>query len=42
MREICSKLTLKTSKRRRSGVFIVNLEQMLHIVPVFSTLTLSK
>ena len=37
MCEICSKLTIKTSERRhwrRSGVFIVNFEQILHIALV--------
>ena len=32
--EICSKLTIKTSKRhqwRRFGVFIVNFEHILHL-----------
>ena len=35
MCEICSKLAIKTQERlqwRRSGVFIVNFEQCLHIV----------
>ena len=38
MFEICSKLTIKTPERywRRSGVFIDNLEQISHIVLVFS------
>ena len=47
---MCSKLTIKTSKRhqwRRSKVFIVNFEQILHIalvlpVLVFPFLTLNK
>ena len=33
--EICSKLTIKTPKRRkmrRSGVFIVNFEHISHLV----------
>ena len=36
--EICSKLTIKTTKRRylrRSDVFIVNFEQILHLFLVF-------
>ena len=36
--EICSKLTIKISERRqkrRSGVFIVNLEHISHLVLVF-------
>ena len=36
--EICLKLTIKTAKRNhwsRSGVFIVNHEQISHIVLVF-------
>ena len=43
--EICSKLTIKTPERRhwrRSGVFIVNFEHISHLVPVFSSLTLSR
>ena len=45
-REICSKLTIKTSKRRqrqwrRSGVFIVNFELISHLVLVFLLLTLN-
>ena len=42
--EICSKLTIKKSKRhqwRRSGVFIVNFEHISHLV-LFLLLTLSK
>ena len=37
MCEICSKLTIKTAQRRsgRSGVFIINLEQISHTVLVF-------
>ena len=37
-REVCSKLTIKTSERRhwrRSGVFIVNFEHISHLVLVF-------
>ena len=43
--EICSKLTIKTPKRRhwrRSGVFIVNSEHISHFVLVFLSLTLTK
>ena len=39
--EICSKLTIKIPERRRSGVFIVNLEQILHMFLVFRLLTLN-
>ena len=42
--EICSKLTIKTPERpyqRRSSVFIVNFEQISHLVLVFLLLTLS-
>ena len=42
--EICSKLTIKTPKRRqwrRSGVFIVNFEHVSHLVLVFLLLTLN-
>ena len=46
VREICSKLMIKTPERRQwrpcSGVFIVNFEQVSHIVLVFPLLTLSK
>ena len=45
MCEICPKLTIKTPERchwRRSGVFIVNFKQILHLVLVFSLLTLTK
>ena len=52
MRKICSKLTLKTlerhqqrlfiCRRHRSGIFIVNFEQILHIFLVFQLLTLNK
>ena len=38
--EVCSKLTIKTPER--SGVFIHNLEQILHIVLVFPLMTLNK
>ena len=43
--ESCSKLTIKTPEWhqwRRSGVFIFNFEQILHIVPMFASLTLNK
>ena len=42
--EICSKLTIKTSERRqwrRSGVFIVNFENIPHLPAVFLLLTLN-
>ena len=44
MCEICSNLTIKIPerRRRRSGVFIVNFEHILHIVLVFPFLTLHK
>ena len=45
MYEICSKATIKTPERwqwRRFGVFIVNLEQISHIVLLFFLLTLNK
>ena len=41
--EICSKLTIKTSKRRhwrRSGVFVVTFDHISLLVPVFLFLTL--
>ena len=41
----CSKLTIKTPARRhwsRSGVFNVNFEHILHLVPVFLMLTLTR
>ena len=44
MCEICSKLPIKKSERCQqpwSGVFIVNLEQISHIVLMFSLLTLT-
>ena len=43
--EICSKLTVKTTERRKwrcSGVCIVNFEHISHLVLVFLLLTLSK
>ena len=43
--EICSKLTIKTTKQRqlrRSGVFIVYFEHILRLFPVFILLTLNK
>ena len=42
MCEICSKLTIKTTERRSSVVFIVNFEQISHIVLVFLLLALDK
>ena len=45
MCDFCSKLTIKTPEqrhRRRSGVFIINVKQILHIVLVFPLLTLKK
>ena len=45
MYEIRSKLTLKIPQRRqwrRFAVFIVNLEQILHIVLMFPILILNK
>ena len=41
---MCSKLTIKIAKRdhcRRSGIFIVNFEHVLHLVVVFLLLTLN-
>ena len=43
--KICSKLIIKRAERRRRhrfSVFIVNFEQILHIVLVFPFLTLNK
>ena len=43
--KICSKLTIKTLKRRQSrrfGVFIVNFEHISRLVLVFLLLTLSR
>ena len=37
-----SMLTIKKPERRYSGVFIVNLEQIPHIVLVFKLLTFKK
>ena len=45
MYEICSKLILKTSKRRRRfrfGDFIIKFEYISHIVLMFQLLTLDK
>ena len=45
IREICSKLTIRTPERRQlrlSGIFIVNFEQISYIVLVFSSLNLNK
>ena len=44
-REICLKLTIKIPERRqwrRSGIFIVNFEHILHLALVFLMLTLSR
>ena len=38
--KICSKLTIKTPERR-SGVFIVNFDNILHLFVVFLLLTLN-
>ena len=43
--EICSKLTIKIPERRhwrRFGIFIINFEQISHLVLVFLLLTLSR
>ena len=43
--EICSKLTIKIPERRhwrRSGVFIVNFENISQLVLVFLSLTLNR
>ena len=43
--EICSDVTIKTTEQRqwrRSGVFIVNFEQISYLVLVFLLLTLSR
>ena len=42
MWEVCSKLTRKTSKRRRCGLFIVNFGQISLIAMVFPLLALNK
>ena len=45
MCENCSNSTVKTPEQRhfcRSGVFIVNVEQISHILMVFPLLTLNK
>ena len=45
IREICSKLTITTPKHRqwcRSGIFIVNIEQISYIFKVFPLLGLNK
>ena len=44
MCETCSKLTIKTAEQRQwlhSGVFIVNFEHILDLVPVILLLTFS-
>ena len=38
--ELCLKLMIKTPERRRSDVFIVNMEHILHLFLVFIFLTL--
>ena len=43
--KICSKLTIKTLEERqlrRSGIFIVNFEYILHLFLVFLLMTLNK
>ena len=40
--EICSQLTLKTPERRRSNVFIFNLDQFSHLGLVLQLLILNK
>ena len=43
--EICSKLIIKTPKRRywrRSGVFIINFEHISHLFLVFLLLTFNR
>ena len=43
--EICSKLTIRTSERRKwrcSGVFIVNFEPISHLFQVFPLLALNR
>ena len=40
--EIYSKTTLKTPEQHRSGVLIVNFEEISHIILVFPLLTLNK
>ena len=37
-----TKLTIETLETRRSGVFIVNFEHILHLVLVFLLLTLRR
>ena len=42
---MCSKLTIKTPEqrqRRRSGIFIVNFENISHLCLVFLLFTLNK
>ena len=43
-REICSKLTIKTTERygRRSVVFIVNFEQISQVAMIFLLLTVNE
>ena len=40
--KICLKLTIKTSKRRQTGVFIVNFEHVSHLSLAFLLLTWNK
>ena len=42
MCKICSKFTINTPERRRSGIFIVSFEQISEIVLMFPLLTLNK
>ena len=42
MCKICSKSTLKAPKQSHSGVFIVNFQNISHIVLVFPLFTLNK
>ena len=42
-REICLKLTKKTTKRRRRfGAFVVNFEHISHLVPLLLLLTITR
>ena len=40
--EICSKLSIMTVERRRSGVFIVNFERISYIFLAFPLLALNR
>ena len=42
MCQICSKLTIKTTECRRSGVFIVNFERISHLFLVFSIIDIEQ